>query len=119
MSGLVTDGGSGRHSVLYNWLVPNRNTKDDISVGISWVRGASVKGIESLECGSNGWIILDLYGGGWVCYSFAVNGGSRLVGTGTDCIDILVRVGLIPSMVQEGIVVVILCVHRRRRGWYW
>ena len=39
MSGLVTGGGRGSfwHSVLYYWLIPNRNTKDGISIDIGWV----------------------------------------------------------------------------------
>ena len=50
--------GSGRYSILCYWLIPNRNTKDGISIGIGWVRGAGVKGRKSLECGSYGRIIL-------------------------------------------------------------
>ena len=37
VSWLVTDGGSDRHSVLYYWLIPNRNTKDGIRIKISLV----------------------------------------------------------------------------------
>ena len=58
VSGSVTGVGPGRYSVLCYWLIPNRNTKDGISIGIGWVRGAGVKGRKSLECGSNGCIIL-------------------------------------------------------------
>ena len=48
----------------------------------------------------------------------AVDGGSRLVCTGMDDCTSIVCGGIIPSMVQEGIVVAILCVQRSRRGWY-
>ena len=44
--------------------------------------------------------------------------GCRLGCTGTDRIGIFVRVGLIPSMAQEGIVIIIFCVPRSRGGWY-
>ena len=37
VSGLVTGVGSERYSVLYYWLIPNRNTKDGISIDISCV----------------------------------------------------------------------------------
>ena len=58
VSGSVTGVGSDRHLVLYYWVIPNRNTKDGISIGIGWVRGAGVKGRKSLECESYGRIIL-------------------------------------------------------------
>ena len=71
MSGLVTGRGRGSvwHSVLYYWLVRNRNTKDGISIGIGWVRGAGVKGRKSLECGSKGCIILGGDAGALVCFT--------------------------------------------------
>ena len=43
----VTGVGSDRKLVLYYWLIPNRNTKDGISIDISRVRGAGVKGRKS------------------------------------------------------------------------
>ena len=63
VSGSVMGFGSGRQSVLYYWLIPNRYTKDSIIIDISWVCGSGVEGRNSLECGSNGCIIL----GGAVC----------------------------------------------------
>ena len=62
-SGLVTgrSRGSGRYSILYDWLVPNRNAKQYI--GISLVRGSGVLRTKGLECGGNGCIIL----GGAAC----------------------------------------------------
>ena len=46
-------GGKGPdwHSVLYNWLIPNRNAYDGISSDSVWVQGVSVKGAKGLECG--------------------------------------------------------------------
>ena len=61
VSGSVTGRGNKGPSVLYNWLIPNRNAKQYI--GISLVRGAGVLRTKGLECGSNGRIIL----GGAVC----------------------------------------------------
>ena len=60
MSGLVAGRGRGSvwHSVLCYWLIPDRNTKDGISIDISWVCGLGVKSRKSLECGSNGRIVL-------------------------------------------------------------
>ena len=55
VSGSVTGVGSDRHLVLYEWLIPYRNTKDGISIDISRVRGAGIKGRKS-RC--NGRIIL-------------------------------------------------------------
>ena len=60
-SGVVTVGGPDRHLILYNWLVPNHYAKQYI--GISLVRGSGVLRTKSLECGSNGRIIL----GGSAC----------------------------------------------------
>ena len=57
-SGLITGGGSGRRSILYNWLIPNRNSKQYIGVAISLVGCLCVKSTEGLECGGNGRIIL-------------------------------------------------------------
>ena len=65
VSGSVTGMGvgSGRYSILYNWLIPYRNTKDGIRIDISiLLRGAGVKGG---KCGSNGSIILGLGGATW------------------------------------------------------
>ena len=55
---MVTVGGKGPdgHSILHNWLIPNRNANQYI--GISLVRGSGVLRTKSLECGSNGRIIL-------------------------------------------------------------
>ena len=57
-SGSVTGVGPGLYSILCYWLIPNRNTKDGISIDIRWVCGSGVKSRKSLECGSNGHIIL-------------------------------------------------------------
>ena len=51
-----------------------------------------------------------------VCYSVAVGVECLLIFTGTDCSGVLVLVGIIPSMVQEGIVIVIRI--RGRRGCF-
>ena len=59
VSGSVTGVGLDRHMVLYYWLIPNRNTKDGISIDISWVCGSGVLRTKGLECGSYGRIILD------------------------------------------------------------
>ena len=111
--------------VLYYWLIPNRNVNDGIRIVISWVRGASAKGTKGRECGSDGRVILDRYFDGCIGCSFAgsgSSGGGCWFGcTGADCSGILVCVSLIPSIVQEGTVIIILCVHSRSRvgGWYW
>ena len=98
-------------------MIPNRNTKDGIIINIGWVGGSCVKGAEGLECGGNGRIILDRYFDGCIGCSFADSGGSGgwLGCTGADCSGILICVGLIPSIVQEGIMIVILCVRSRGR----
>ena len=64
VSGSVTGVGSDGHSILYNWFIPNHNTKDGISFDIGIVvRSTCVGCRNSLECGSNGRIIL----GGAAC----------------------------------------------------
>ena len=56
-SGSVTGRGrgSGRQSVLYYWLIPDRNTEQHI--GIAVLARRCVYCIKGLECGSNGRII--------------------------------------------------------------
>ena len=49
--------GSVRYSVLYYWLIPNRNINHCISIVM--MRGAGVGCTKGLECGGNGRIILD------------------------------------------------------------
>ena len=59
VSGSVIGVGSDGHSILYNWFIPNHNTKDGISFDIGIVvRSTCVGCRNSLECGSNGRIIL-------------------------------------------------------------
>ena len=48
-------------------------------------------------------------------YSVAVGGECWPICTGTACTGVLVLVGIIPSMVQEGIMIVI-CIRGGRRG---
>ena len=48
--------GPDRHSVLYYWLIPNRNINHCISIVM--MRGAGVSCTKGLECGGNGRIIL-------------------------------------------------------------
>ena len=116
-SGSMTGVGPGRYSILWcYWLIPNRNTKDGISINISWVRGSGVNGTKGLECRSNRWIIFDWYFGYCVCYGVAVGGGCWPICVGTGCIGVLVFVGLIPSTVQEGTMIIILCVRRSGGG---
>ena len=45
-----------RYSVLYYWLIPNRNINHRISLVM--MRGAGVDCTKGLECGSNGCIVL-------------------------------------------------------------
>ena len=53
-----------------------------------------------------------------MCYGVAVGGKCWLICTRTDCTDgVLALVGIIPSMVQEGTVIVI-CIRKSRRGCY-
>ena len=85
-SGLITGGGSGRRSILYNWLFPNRNYKQYIGIAISLVGCLCVKSTESLECGGNGRIIL----------------GGAVFGEETFCTGLLGRVrayGVVPTAV--------------------
>ena len=56
--GSVTGGGLGRRSILYDWLIPNCNSKQYIGIVISLVGCLCVKSTEGLECGGNGRIIL-------------------------------------------------------------
>ena len=118
-------GGKGPdwHSVLYNWLIPNRNAYDDISSDSVWVRGVSVKGAKGLECGRNGGVIFDEFDRLCIVCSFSGSGGGGcwLGCTGADCSSgILVSFGLIPSIVQESIMIAILCVRSRgRKGCGW
>ena len=76
-----------------------------------------VNGTKGRECRSNGWIIFDWYFG-YCCvyYGVAVGGECWLICTGTDCTSVLVLVGIIPSMVQEGTMIIILCVRRSGGG---
>ena len=55
---MVTVGGKGPdgHSILHNCFIPNRNANQYIGIGL--VRGSGVLRTKSLECGSNGRIIL-------------------------------------------------------------
>ena len=57
-SGSVTGVGPGRYSILCYWLIPDRNTKDGISIDIGWVGGSCVLRRKGFECGSYGRIIL-------------------------------------------------------------
>ena len=70
---------------------------------MSRLRGSSVKGTESLECGSNGRVILDRYFYGCIGCSFAGSGGGCdgywLGCTGADCSRILVPITSIPTVV--------------------
>ena len=98
----MTGVGLGRYSILCYWLIPNYHTKDGISIFIFIVMGgAGVKGTQGLECGSNGRIILGDEEALVFCTGLLV----------------LVRVygGFVPSMLQEGIVIVIF-ICRSKRG---
>ena len=61
-SGSITGVGWVRHSILYDWLIPNRNTDHHIGIAIL-VESICVDCTKGLECGSNGRIIL----GGATC----------------------------------------------------
>ena len=69
VSGAVPGVGSDRQLVFYYWLIPNRNTEDGISIDVSWVCGLGVKSRKSLECGSNGRIVLGGDAGALVCFT--------------------------------------------------
>ena len=59
VSGSVTGVGSDGHSILYNWFIPNHNTKDGISFDIGIVvRSTCVGCTKGPERGGNGRIIL-------------------------------------------------------------
>ena len=75
------------------------------------MRGSGVKGTHGLECGSNGRIILGDEEALVFCSSLRGRGLVRVYGG-------FVFVGIIPSMLQEGIMIVI-CIHSKgRRGCY-
>ena len=69
VSGLVTVGGKGPdgHSILHNCFIPNPNANQYIGIGL--VRGSGVLRTKSLECGSNGCIILGGGAGALVCFT--------------------------------------------------
>ena len=76
------------------------------------MRGAGVKGTHGLECGSNGRIILSYEETLVFCTSLLGLGLVQVYG------GFVVFVGIIPSMLQEGIMIVI-CIHGRGgRGCY-
>ena len=56
-SGSVTGGEPFWHSILCNWLIPDRNTDQHIGIAVL-LRGICVDFTKGLECGSNGSIIL-------------------------------------------------------------
>ena len=58
----ITGGGLFWHSILCDWLIPNRNTDQHIGIAVL-SRSICVACTKGLECGSNGSIIL----GGIVC----------------------------------------------------
>ena len=88
-------------------MIPNRETKDGISIFIfNVMRGSGVKGTQGLKCGSNKHIILGDEEAFVSCTSLL---GLVRVYSG------FVFVGIIPSMLQEGIVIAIF-IHRSRRG---
>ena len=95
--------GSELYSVLYNWLIPNRNVEDGIGIVIRWVRGSGVKGAKGPECRSDGWLVFD-----WCFDGCGGGGGGGMVGrSGGDagccdrlgCTGILLALLVVPTVV--------------------